>query len=233
MRRMLVVVSARGRGGNNRKPLQRGRDLSIEAIQAVQALKRTWSSVPNSPNLDHVLRSKFSRLLKFDMIAVLRELLRQNRCLLALKVTEFFLFLPLYLLLPGRVFGMIRKEQWYKPQVSLYVDMATVLVSNGFLEQVELLMTYLKAERNLEPETEGFCSLLRTLMSFNLTDPGIVMECYDVIKALGCEPDRPTFKVLINGLELAGQSGASAIMRKDAQKYYGESLGFLHEEDEI
>uniref|UniRef100_A0A2P2JG77 Uncharacterized protein MANES_15G113700 n=1 Tax=Rhizophora mucronata TaxID=61149 RepID=A0A2P2JG77_RHIMU len=216
MRRMLVVVSARGRGGNNRKPLQRGRDLSIEAIQAVQALKRTWSSVPNSPNLDHVLRSKFSRLLKFDMIAVLRELLRQNRCLLALKV-----------------FGMIRKEQWYKPQVSLYVDMATVLVSNGFLEQVELLMTYLKAERNLEPETEGFCSLLRTLMSFNLTDPGIVMECYDVIKALGCEPDRPTFKVLINGLELAGQSGASAIMRKDAQKYYGESLGFLHEEDEI
>uniref|UniRef100_A0A2P2JGE1 Uncharacterized protein MANES_15G113700 n=1 Tax=Rhizophora mucronata TaxID=61149 RepID=A0A2P2JGE1_RHIMU len=103
MRRMLVVVSARGRGGNNRKPLQRGRDLSIEAIQAVQALKRTWSSVPNSPNLDHVLRSKFSRLLKFDMIAVLRELLRQNRCLLALKVTEFFLFLPLYLLLPGRV----------------------------------------------------------------------------------------------------------------------------------
>lgn len=82
----------------NRKPLQRGRMLSIEAIQAVQALKRANPLLPppspsssstsssTSAQLDRVIDSKFRRLLKFDMVAVLRELLRQNECSLALKV---------------------------------------------------------------------------------------------------------------------------------------------------
>jgi hypothetical protein len=68
----------------NRKPLQKGRNLSIEAIQTIQALKLAYNN--DKSLLDQVFRSKFSRLLKFDMTAVLRELLRQNHCLLALKV---------------------------------------------------------------------------------------------------------------------------------------------------
>ncbi|KAJ8766983.1 hypothetical protein K2173_012492 [Erythroxylum novogranatense] len=211
------------KGGNNRRPLTKGRNLSNEAMHTIQALKRanlntnninSKNSVSYSVTLRHVLDSKFSRLLKFDMMAVLRELLRQNHCLLALKVFE-----------------EIRNEQWYKPQVSLYVDMLTVLARNGLLEQVELLHMYLRAERNLEPETEGFNALLRTLMSLKLTN--LVIDCYNLAKTLGCEPDRPTFRILINGLEEAiGNSGASAVMKQDAQRYYGDSLDFLEEEEE-
>ena len=73
----------------NRKPLQKGRNLSIEAIQTVQALKLAYNN--DKSLLDQIFRSKFSRLLKFDMTAVLRELLRQNHCLLALKV-KYYLF---------------------------------------------------------------------------------------------------------------------------------------------
>ncbi|KDP47029.1 hypothetical protein JCGZ_10756 [Jatropha curcas] len=217
--RLILTVNARGRQD---KPLQKGRNVSIEAIQSVQALKRAYyndnnnnnknSSTNDGDSLRHVFRSKFSRLLKLDMLAVLRELLRQNHCLLALQVFED-----------------IRKEYWYKPQPSLYNDMIKVMASNGHLEQVQLLCAYLKSENNLVVETEAFGALLTTLVSFNLTR--LAMECYDFMKAVGYEPDRSTFRTLINGLESIGESSASAILRQDAQKYYGESLEFLLEDE--
>ncbi|KAF2314603.1 hypothetical protein GH714_027886 [Hevea brasiliensis] len=125
-RRTSMTVNAKGRG-DNRKPLQKGRNLSIEAIQAVQALKRSYYNSNQSHSFRHVFRSKFSRLLKLDILS---------------------------------------------------------------------------------------------------------MECYDFMKALGYEPDRPTFRMLINGLESIGESGASTILRQDAQNYYGESLDFLEEDED-
>lgn len=80
-----LVIKMRDRS-KNRKPLQRGRNLSIEAIQAIQSLKRVNQ---NADLLEQVFDSKFRRLLKFDMMAVLRELLRQNQCFLAMKVAVF------------------------------------------------------------------------------------------------------------------------------------------------
>lgn len=79
-------ISMRDRS-KNRKPLQKGRNLSIEAIQAVQALKRAKQNGESA--LEQVFNSKITRLLKNDLIAVLRELIRQNQCLLALKVSRF------------------------------------------------------------------------------------------------------------------------------------------------
>lgn len=67
----------------NRKPLQKGRNLSIEAIQTIQALKRASKFADKQ---EQVIHSKFTRLLKFDMMAILRELLRQEQSLLALMV---------------------------------------------------------------------------------------------------------------------------------------------------
>ncbi|GAV81821.1 hypothetical protein CFOL_v3_25274 [Cephalotus follicularis] len=206
---VVICMSSRSK---NRRPLQRGRDLSIEAIQTVQALKRASSQNP-SISLDQVLQSKFSRLLKFDMLAVLRELLRQNECFLALKVFED-----------------VRKECWYKPRVSLYADIIGVLASNGLFQEVEFVFTCMKTESNLDPEIEAFESLLRTLMSYNLVE--LVMDCYDLMKAIDCEPDRSSFRILINGLESMGETVLSAIVRHDAQNYYGESLEFLNEEQE-
>ncbi|XWS54430.1 hypothetical protein CRYUN_Cryun10bG0088800 [Craigia yunnanensis] len=180
-----MVITMKDRS-MNRKPLQKGRNLSIEAIQAVQALKRANSNTYNNSfsELERVFYSKFRRLLKFYMMAVLRELLRQKECLLALKV-----------------FDDIRKEVWYKPQVLLYADIIAVFASNG------------------------------ALISFKLTP--FVMDCYGLMKAVGCEPDRSSFRILVNGLELIGETGFSAILRQDAQKYYGESLEFLEEEEEV
>lgn len=203
------IVTMRDRG-KNRKQLQRGRNLSIEAIQTVQALKRAKK---DDDSLEQVFDSKFKRLLKFDMMAVLRDLLRQNECDLALKVFED-----------------VRKECWYKPQVLLYSNMISVLASNGFYKQVELVYKALKMECNLKPDFEGFNALLRTFVSMNNTE--LVIDCFYLMKATGCEPDRSTFRILINGLELEGETDFSASLRQEAQKYYGESLEFLKEEEE-
>lgn len=90
------TVTMRDRS-KNRKPLQKGRNLSIEAIQAIQALKRvSKASIIHDDvsrggggereSLETVFRSKIRRLVKFDMMAVLKELQNQNEPYLALKV---------------------------------------------------------------------------------------------------------------------------------------------------
>ncbi|KAM7482827.1 hypothetical protein LguiB_007410 [Lonicera macranthoides] len=202
---------------SNRRPLQKGRNLSIEAIQTIQALKRANKNKmeeEQSSVLEQVFVSKFKRLLKLDMMAVLKELIRQNECFLALKVFED-----------------VRKEHWYKPQLQLYAEIISVLGSNGLFDKVELLFKDLGMESNLEPDIKGFNALLESLMSFSII--GLTMECFYLMKSVGCDPDRQTFKILINGLESNGEASLSAPVRQEAQKYYGESLDFLEEQDEI
>lgn len=108
--------------------------------------------------------------------------------------------------------------------------MIQVLGRNGFVEEVELLHFYLKNETNLKPEVEGFNALLGTLIGLSFIE--LTMECYCLMKQVGCEPDRSTFRILVNGLESMGELDPLAMVRQDAQKYYGESLDFLEEEKE-
>ncbi|KAL5216136.1 hypothetical protein ABZP36_007537 [Zizania latifolia] len=94
----------------NRKPTQRGRYLSTEAIQVVQSLRR--ASLQGGPSAAAVpVEPKLRRLLKTDMVAVFRELAAQGEVL--------------------QVFEEIRNEHWYKPRLMLYVDLVTVLASKG------------------------------------------------------------------------------------------------------
>lgn len=95
---------------SNRRPLQKGRNLSIEAIQTIQALKRankTKTEEEPSSLLEQVFVSKFKRLLKLDMMAVLKELLRQNECFLALKVPPSLLYLSSFILIFMLVYAIL------------------------------------------------------------------------------------------------------------------------------
>ncbi|CAA0829698.1 Vacuolar sorting protein 9 (VPS9) domain [Striga hermonthica] len=210
--RVMTTIVMRDRS-KNRKPLQKGRNLSIEAIQTVQALKR--AAIHSERSLEQVFDDKFRRLLKFDMIAVLRELLRQNQCLLAVQVFED-----------------VRKEDWYKPQLLLYAELVTVLGRNGFLENVGLVIRALKGEDNINAaDLEGFNALLESLMDLNLT--GLAMECFYLMKSFSCDPDRRSFKILIDGLKLNGESSLLDVVHKDAKKCYGNFVDFLEEETEV
>ncbi|GMH16316.1 hypothetical protein Nepgr_018157 [Nepenthes gracilis] len=202
------VISMRDRS-KNRKPLQKGRNLSIEDIQTVQALKRAKK---DGQFLEQVFNLRFKRLLKFDMVAVLRELIRQNECLLALKVFED-----------------VRMEYWYRPQVLLYADMITALANNQMFKETKLIFSTLKKESDLQPDAEGFNALLRTLVNFNIT--GLAIDCFRLMKALECLPDKLSFKMLIQYLESNGEKDLASTVRDEARNAFW-SLEFLDESEE-
>ncbi|KAL0888271.1 hypothetical protein Bca101_012254 [Brassica carinata] len=244
--RRAMVIKMRDRS-KNRKPLQRGRMLSIEAIQAVQALKRantpppppppqSPSSTSPSPSsmLDRVIDSKIRRLLKFDIVAVLRELLRQNECSLALKVHLSLSpcsFCCVLTRVRFQVFEEIRKEYWYKPQVRLYADMITVMADNALVEEVNHLYAAMKSEKGLMADIESFNTLLVILLNHKLFE--LVMDCYAFMQSIGYEPDRSSFRILVQGLESNGEMDLSGTVRQDALEYYGESLEFTEEIEDI
>ncbi|KAK3031629.1 hypothetical protein RJ639_037377 [Escallonia herrerae] len=65
---------------------------------------------------------------------------------------------------------------------------------------------------NLEPDIKGFNALLDTSMSFKMT--GLAIECFYLMKSVGCEPDRLTFRILIKGLESDGETSLSATLSR-------------------
>ncbi|KAM0030672.1 putative tetratricopeptide-like helical domain superfamily, protein THYLAKOID ASSEMBLY 8 [Helianthus debilis subsp. tardiflorus] len=207
-----MQVTMRDRS-KNRKPLQKGRNLSIEAIQTIQSLKRAYKS--SADNQQQVINSKFSRLLKFDMMAILRELLRQDHCVLALMV-----------------YVEIQKEHWYKPSVSLYGEIISALARNGLHDNINIIVHEMKAEKGrLEAKTEGFNLLLESLMSYNLIEAAL--DCFELMKSVDCEPDRSTFKLLVAQLDSKGETGLSESIRKEAFRYYGDSIEFVNEQEEV
>ncbi|ONK68673.1 uncharacterized protein A4U43_C05F14700 [Asparagus officinalis] len=147
------------------------------------------------------------------MVAVLKELQNQGEGTLAFQVFE-----------------EVRKEHWYKPQLSVYVDMITVLANNGLKEKVEQICSYLKKEC-LEPDTEGFNMLLRTLLNFGFNNTA--MDCFRLMKLWESEPDESTFRILINGLESNGELDLLLSVKDEAEKYFDGNLEFLEEGEQL
>ncbi|KAF8703443.1 hypothetical protein HU200_032248 [Digitaria exilis] len=205
-----VTITMRDRS-KNRKPTQRGRYLSTEAIQAVQSLKRAVLRGGSAASAAAAVEPKLRRLLKADMVAVFRELAAQGEALLALQVFE-----------------EIRKEHWYKPRLLWYVDLVTVLASKGLRPEVDKACSYLKREQ-LEPDTEGFHLLLKALLDAGFTQ--LSMDCFRLMKLWDSDPDRITYTTLIKGLESLGKMELCAGIRLEAENDYG-SLDFLDEDIE-
>ncbi|GJN02597.1 hypothetical protein PR202_ga19964 [Eleusine coracana subsp. coracana] len=202
-----ATITMRDRS-KNRKPTQRGRYLSTEAIQVVQSLKRV--ALRGAPAASAAVEPKLRRLLKADLVAVFRELAAQGEALLALQVFE-----------------EIWKEHWYRPRLLWYVDLVTVLASKGLRSEVEKACSYLKREQ-LEPDTEGFNLLLKALLDAGFTQ--LAMDCFRLMKLWDSDPDRVTYRTLIRGLESLGKMILSADLRLEAESEYG-SLDFLDEVD--
>ena len=124
------------------------------------------------------------------------------------------------------MFEEIRKEQWYKPNLSVYVDLIAVLERNGSLEDAERVCSYLMRER-WDPDINGFNRLFRTLLDFGRVH--ITMSCYRLMKLWEIDPEEETFRILILGLESMAEMEIAGELRQEAQKYFG-SLDFLSED---
>lgn len=109
--------------------------------------------------------------------------------------------------------------------------MITVMADNSLIEEVNYLYSAMKLETGLMADIEGFNTLLTILLNHKLFD--LVMDCYAFMQSVGYEPDRSSFRILVLGLESNGEMGLSAIVRQDAHEYYGESLEFVDQDEEI
>lgn len=183
----------------------RSRILSTEAIQAVHSLKLAKSPA----KLQQVFDGTISRLLKADLLDTLAELKRQNQVDLALKVFEF-----------------LRKEVWYKPDVSLYSDMILMLGKKKLIREAEEIFSELKKE-GLVADTRAYTELIGAYVQVDMLEKA--METYEFMKASGCVPDKLTLIILIRNLGIAGKGELAAQVKKECYKYLDSPKKFLRE----
>ncbi|KAB2008057.1 hypothetical protein ES319_D10G072900v1 [Gossypium barbadense] len=105
---------------DNRGPLVKGRILSTEAIQAIQSLKRAQRNSSSTATVTPL--PSLSRLIKSDLLAALRELLRQDQCALAVHVLS-----------------TVRSE-YPPPDLSLYADVVVALARNHLKDEIDGLI---------------------------------------------------------------------------------------------
>ncbi|KDP43913.1 hypothetical protein JCGZ_20923 [Jatropha curcas] len=199
------IITCSLRGGR-RKPLWRAKRLSTEAIQAIQSLKLAKSS---NLRLEEVFKDKVSRLLKADLLDTLEVLQNQNELDLAIKVFEF-----------------VRKEIWYKPDLSLYHSMIQMLGKNKLIEIAEEFFSKLEKE-GLKPDTRAFTEMIGAYLQVDMIEKA--METYNRMKASGCDPDKLTFAILIRNLDEAGREELAATIKKECSEYMDYPDKFLEE----
>ncbi|EXB74541.1 hypothetical protein L484_026238 [Morus notabilis] len=188
---------------DNRGPLVKGRILSIEAIQAVQALKRAHRSDPST--LPTVASKTLSRLIKSDLLAALKELLRQDHCALALHV-----------------FSAVRSE--YRPDLSLYADMVIALEKNGMAEDIDRLIFDLEMEGcgAVGDDNKGLIRLVRAVIAAERRESTV--RIYGMLKmgvlgSSGFEADDHTVGALSKGLRRLGE----AALADEVDREFGRS----------
>ncbi|CAO2813350.1 unnamed protein product [Amaranthus hypochondriacus] len=204
---------------DNRGPLVKGRVLSSEAIQAVQALKRAQRSTTAANNDSQYLNKTLSRLIKSDLLATLRELLRQGHCDLALTV-----------------FSTVRLEPWYKIDLSVYADLVSALDKKGGMgEDIDRLIKELEMEIDGGDvidwnDKKGLSRLVKGLIAAEKREStvriyGVMKKCGWGSRGLGVEVDEYLAKVLSKGFRKFGELGLAKQVDLDLDLYLKACLG--------
>ncbi|XP_021646739.2 protein THYLAKOID ASSEMBLY 8, chloroplastic [Hevea brasiliensis] len=174
---------------SNRGPLVRGRILSTEAILAVQSLKRAYKK--SSSNLTDL--PDLSRLIKSDLLSILRELLRQDLCPLAIHVLS-----------------TLRSEYSGQIDLGLYADVISGLSRNKLCEHIDKLIEYLeKDEGGIQWETDkGLLRVIRGVVDAGRRESAV--KICEILRRSGCGETWPADEyvvgVLSKGLRRMGET---------------------------
>ncbi|RWR95571.1 Pentatricopeptide repeat-containing protein [Cinnamomum micranthum f. kanehirae] len=126
----------------------------------------------------------------------LRELLRQNHCLLALTV-----------------FSSARREPWYRTDYSLYAEIISALARNGMPSEIDRLVADIVEEGFYAGDSRGLGRLLRTLVAAER--PKAVIDVYELMKRGECVLDEFMYKVLTKGLRRLGEIEVADEIERD------------------
>ncbi|KAJ0983435.1 hypothetical protein J5N97_011690 [Dioscorea zingiberensis] len=164
--------------GRPRGPLWRGKKMiGKEALFVILGLKRFKD---DEEKLDKFIKCHVSRLLKMDLIAVLNELERQEEVGLALKI-----------------FRVMQKEDWYKPDVYLYKDLIVALARCRKMEEAMKIWESMKKE-DLFPDSQTYAEVIRGFLRYG--SPADAMNIYEDMKQSPDPPEELPFRILLKGL---------------------------------
>ncbi|KAF3452293.1 hypothetical protein FNV43_RR02726 [Rhamnella rubrinervis] len=156
---------------------RRKKEIGKEGLIVAKELKRLSS---HPLRLDRFIRSHVSRLLKSDLVAVLAELQRQNQVFLCMKL-----------------YDVVRKEIWYRPDMFFYRDMLMMLARNKKVDESKRVWEDLKREEVLFDQ-HTFGDIIRAYLDSGLTPEA--MEIYDEMRRSPDPPISLPYRVILKGL---------------------------------
>ncbi|KAL0442958.1 UNVERIFIED_CONTAM: protein THYLAKOID ASSEMBLY 8-like, chloroplastic [Sesamum latifolium] len=164
--------------GRPRGSLWRGKKLiGKEALFVILGLKRFKD---DNEKLDKFIKTHVLRLLKLDMVAVLNELERQEEVSLAVKM-----------------FRVIQRQDWYKPDVFLYKDLIISLARRKKMDDVMELWESMRKE-DLFPDSQTYTEVIRGFLQYG--SPADAMNIYEDMKKSPDPPEQLPFRILLKGL---------------------------------
>ncbi|KAF8396829.1 hypothetical protein HHK36_018464 [Tetracentron sinense] len=164
--------------GRPRGSLWRGKKLlGKEALFVILGLKRFKD---DEEKLDKFIKSHVLRLLKMDLVSVLNELERQEEVALAIKI-----------------FRVIQKQDWYKPDVYLYKDLIIELAKNKKMDDAMQLWESMRKE-DLFPDSQTYTEVIRGFLRCG--SPADAMNIYEDMKKSPDPPEELPFRILLKGL---------------------------------
>lgn len=151
--------------------------MGKEGLMAAKELKRLQS---NPVRLDRFIKSNVSRLLKSDLLAVLAEFQRQDQVFLCMKL-----------------YDVVRKEIWYRPDMFFFRDMLMMLARNKKVDEANQVWRDLRREEVLFDQ-HTFGDIIRAFL-----DNGLPEKAMDIYEEMRQSPDPPIslpFRVILKGL---------------------------------
>ncbi|KAK1390846.1 Pentatricopeptide repeat-containing protein [Heracleum sosnowskyi] len=156
---------------------RRKKELGKEGLIIAKELKRHQA---HPVRLDRFIKTHVSRLLKSDLVAVLAEFQRQDLVFLSLKLYE-----------------VVRKEIWYRPDMFFYRDMLMMLARNKKVDEVNIVWEDLKREE-VHFDQHTFGDIIRAFLDNGL--PSKAMDIYDEMRQSPDPPLSLPFRVILKGL---------------------------------
>lgn len=156
---------------------RRKKEMGKEGLIAAKELKRLRS---DPVRFDRFMRSSVSRLLRSDLVSVLAEFQRQDQVFLSMKL-----------------YDVVRKEIWYRPDMYFYRDMLMMLARNKKVDETKRVWEDLKREEVLFDQ-HTFGDIVRAFL-----DGGLPSEAMDIYEEMRRSPDPPLslpYRVILKGL---------------------------------
>ncbi|KAL0341456.1 UNVERIFIED_CONTAM: Pentatricopeptide repeat-containing protein [Sesamum calycinum] len=156
---------------------RRKKEMGKEGLMVAKELKRLQS---HPLRFERFMKTHVSRLLKSDLVAVLAEFQRQNLIPLSMKL-----------------YDVVRKETWYRPDMFFYRDMLMMLARNKRVNEARTVWNDLKREEVLFDQ-HTFGDLIRAFLDSGLPDEA--MRIYDEMRSSPDPPLSLPYRVILKGL---------------------------------